>query len=118
MKRDMELIREILLRAEAAESFDPDFAIDGYTDEQIGYHQYLLIEADFANGVDATNLDSVHPVGQISSLTWAGHEFLDTARDPTIWSKAADAVVKLGGASLPIWTAILTALLKEKLGLE
>lgn len=54
MKRDMNLVREILLALEEDLSgFAPeDMEIKGYTDEQIGYHILLLIEAGFIEAKD------------------------------------------------------------------
>ncbi|NBK26280.1 MAG: DUF2513 domain-containing protein, partial [Spirochaetia bacterium] len=46
MRRDMDLIRLILLDVEGEEK--PD--LSGYTQEQITYHKYLLIDADLAEG--------------------------------------------------------------------
>jgi hypothetical protein len=54
------------------------------------------------------------PVG----LTWAGHEFLDAARNNSVWNKAKSAIVEKGGAvSFEILKAYLTARGRELLGL-
>jgi Hypothetical protein (DUF2513) len=50
-------------------------------------------------------------------LTWAGHEFLDAAREPSRWEKARDLVLKAGGATLPIWQQLLGNLLQKQIGL-
>ncbi len=49
MKRDMDLVREILLKVEEL-PFDGRFhevKIEGRSDEEINYHVMLLAEADF-----------------------------------------------------------------------
>ena len=49
MKRDMDSIREILLAVEAHPcGFAPSIEIHGYTQEQVGYHVFLLGEAGLA----------------------------------------------------------------------
>ena len=118
MKRDMDLIRAMLLAVEAdPHGFVSVLKIPGYTQEQIGYHACLLGEAGLAHIVDITADGSNSPEAIVTSLTWAGHEFLDAARENTIWEQAKDKIKRIGGASLPIWTALLTALLKQQLGL-
>lgn len=119
MKRDMDLIRAILLEVEAAPSgFAPsNIEIPGYTQEQIRYHAYLLNEAGLVNGIDVTSHGSKGPEMLITKLTWKGYEFLDSARENKIWNQAKGMIYKVGGASLPIWTALLTDIIKKQLGL-
>jgi hypothetical protein len=117
MKRDMDLIRTMLLTIEANEhGFVNNIEIEGYTQEEIGYHAYLLGQAGLAN-VSNVPVRSESPRAIIRNLTWEGHEFLDATRENSIWNQAKDKINKIGGATLPIWTALLTELLKQKLGL-
>ncbi len=90
MKRDLDLIRDILAKVDADPRFDgshftvfgpSDFP--GYSQEQITYHIDLLFEADLVKGV--ATLDA--PAAAISRLTWLGHEFLADTRDPDVWDK-------------------------------
>jgi len=89
MKRDLELIRKMVLAIEDSPSgWAPDRKFEGYTDTQVGYHAYLLIDAGLARGREAHDTLSKGPEGLISNLTWAGHEFADASRDETRWRKA------------------------------
>jgi hypothetical protein len=118
MKRDMDLIRKMLLVVEKHPSgFAPDIEIDGYTQEQIGYHATLLGEAGLAEIINQTTMGDKTPHSKVIRLTWAGHEFLDAARDNTTWNQAKDKISKIGGATLPIWIAVLTAYIKSQLGI-
>ena len=118
MKRDMDLIRAMLLAIEAdPHGFAPKIEIHGYTQEEIGYHATLLGEAGLANVIDVTCEESKTPVALVERLTWAGHEFLDTARENRIWNQAKDTITKIGGASLQIWVMVLTGFIKKELGL-
>ena len=46
MKRDMDLIRKLMLAVEASESLGkPPRSIDGYSDDDVAAHAYLLVEA-------------------------------------------------------------------------
>jgi hypothetical protein len=113
MKRDMNLIRLLLLEIEGEK---PD--LSAYTEDQRLYHSALLIEAGLVHG--ETVLDgSGQPVGtNISRPTWAGHEFLDAARNDTIWHKAEQHIKKSGvDVSLSVLKEVLNHLLKQSLGL-
>ena len=60
MKRDMDLIRELMLKLEALsvpltglkviDGHEPVVQVDGYTAEQIDYHLLLLEQAGFIHG--------------------------------------------------------------------
>jgi len=119
MKRDLELIRKMVLAIEDAPSgWAPDLNFDGYSDAQVGYHAYLLIDAGLARGQDASTMGSDAPQGFITSLTWAGHEFADAARDETRWKKAMGVVQEKGGTvTIGVLTQLLIALMKGALGL-
>lgn len=118
MKRDMDLIRAILLTIEEEpHGFAPKIEIPDYTEEQIKYHAILLGEAGLAEVVDITPNGGKSPEAIITRLTWAGHEFLDSARENQRWNQAKDLIGKIGGASIQIWIAILTEIIKKKLGL-
>ena len=47
MKRDMNLVRKIILALEDSPAgFAPkDFEVDGHNKEEIGYHIYIMMEA-------------------------------------------------------------------------
>ena len=119
MKRDMDLIREMLLAIESHEhGFAPKIEIDGYTQEEIGYHAILLGEAGLAVVSNVTTMGSKSPEGIINHLTWAGHEFLDASRDKRIWNQAKDKISQIGGgATIQVWIALLIELGKKQLGL-
>ena len=119
MRRDMDLVRKILLRVESdAEGLDPiGLSIEGYSEEQVGYHCYILGQSGLVDVIDTTSMRSTSPSAAIRSLTWAGHDFLDAAREPSRWQQAKDVVEKLGGGSFAIWTSVLTSLVAKNLGL-
>ncbi|SCL76594.1 hypothetical protein L21_2529 [Methanoculleus chikugoensis] len=90
MKRDMELVRQILLQIES--STGDDFAniqIENYSPEEIAYHVYLLKDAGLIEAEISYSMDSVKPEDYvIFRMTWAGHDFLDASRDEGLWKKA------------------------------
>jgi hypothetical protein len=85
MKRDWDLIRQILLAVEAAEANDKisDNDIEGCTPENFHHNAILLKEAGFVHAMVLLNLETT----LIESLTWEGHEFLDIIRGDAEWEK-------------------------------
>ncbi|MHB8940947.1 MAG: DUF2513 domain-containing protein [Desulfobacteria bacterium] len=119
MKRDLELIRKMVLAIEDAPSgWAPALKFEEYTDAQVGYHAYLLINAGLAKGQYLSTLGNLPPQGFISTLTWAGHEFADAARDETRWRKAMGVVQEKGGTvTIGVLTQLLVSFMKGALGL-
>lgn len=119
MKRDMDLVREILLALELhPHGFAPDkLGVEGYSQDQIAYHAYIMGEAGLIEVADSTNLGSSGPEALIKNMTWEGHEFLDAAREPKRWAEAKNLLHKSGGASFKVWTVVLAELVKKSLGI-
>ena len=75
-----------------------ELKIEGYTDEQIGYHALIMIEAGLVTGQDVATMGS-SPTGLITRLTWQGHDFLEAAREPTRCRRPKQSSEKLEGPS-------------------
>lgn len=109
MKRDMELVRKILLaiekEGEAAE-------VDGYEEEIIQSHVGLLRQAGLVNAIDASSFDGEAYI--VRGLTWEGHDFIESARNETVWRKAMQIVVeKGGGLTLEVMKQLLKKVLSQ-----
>jgi len=113
MKRDLDLIRSVLLAVEAEET---QVAIPGYTEKQVLYHCALAIEAGLLSGQTIPDAEG-QPYGVIvQRLTWAGHDFLDASRSETLWQKAKDQILKSGGSwTFEVVQTLLTELAKRAL---
>ena len=120
MKRDMDLVRKILLAIEASPTgWAPrNPSIEGYNEWQIGYHTVLLVESGLVEGENVTGAGDQSPVAIATRLTWAGHDFLDAAREPNRWEQARQAIAKIGGASIQVWIGVLTKIMTNNLGLD
>lgn len=131
MKRDLGLIRELLLKLEEVEketfdiitigSSEPEIAVEGFEVDQIDYHMSLLYEAGLITS--GTDTDSMGDGAWIfRRLTWAGHDFLDTVRDPEVWKRTKSGASKLGGLAFGAFKDMATAyakhVVKERLGLD
>ena len=102
MKRDLELVRLILIRAEAADDFTlraSSFAADGYDQKTVARHFQLLEEAGLieANLLRTESLGVLQ--GMLERLTWEGHEFLEATRNETVWSRTKAIVGEKGGSA-------------------
>jgi hypothetical protein len=119
MQRDMDLIREILLRLEAhPHGFAPALKIDGYEDEQIGFHIVLMGQAGLVNVWDNTSTGDQSPCAMATSLKWEGYEFLAASKDESTWKKGKAAVMsKAGTLGFELLKAVLTAEMRRQLGL-
>jgi hypothetical protein len=108
MKRDMELIRLLLLQQEQGE---PSTELENYSEEEVIYNYALMLDAGL---IDANLLldGSGQPAGvTVHRLTWAGHDFLDATRDSKIWKTAKEQILKPGVS----WTfSILLEWLKQE----
>jgi Hypothetical protein (DUF2513) len=116
MKRDMDLVRQILREIEDA-PYTGDavgFSIPNCTDEQLQYHLQLLHEAGLIDGMDASTLDGLAFLP--TRLTWQGHEFLEASRDDGMWEKAKTLALKtVGGLSFDVLVFALKEWAKQKL---
>jgi len=111
----MNLIRLLLLEVEGEEP-RPDLSV--YTEDQRVYHSALLIEAGLVHGIINTDHMDQPAATVIMRLTWAGHEFLDAARNDTIWKKASEQIKKSGvDVTITLLKDILNQFLKQSLGL-
>ena len=114
MQRDMDLIREILLALEAR-----DFArLNAVERTTQMYHNYLLVEAGLAVGNDFGADSNEIPQWRIHALTWKGHEFLESARDVSRWTKAKEIVrEKAGSVSFDVLKKLLMDLMQGAIGI-
>lgn len=121
MQRDMDLVRNILIWIEAQEharNIGWKIKVDGYNDEQVGYHCHLMNEAGLIVAADSTYFESLSPQAVPTCLTWAGHDFLDSVKDATLWAKAKKhVIVPAGGVAFNVLKDWLKTEAKQRLGL-
>ncbi|WP_050031538.1 DUF2513 domain-containing protein [Bradyrhizobium sp. LTSP857] len=129
----MDYVRELLLKIEAAdepiEGSESMVAADASENDRrkLGYHLEMLIDqAGLVTGneghyiVGASEGDGLcwHDV----KLTWQGHEFLETVRDPEVWSRTKAGATKAGNFAIGFMVDLAKAyakhVAKERLGLD
>lgn len=126
MKRDMDLVRDILLAIEQDPKLDgtgwyqfddpADLGLTGRSYEEFAYHLTLLIEAGLIEGKTTMHMPMVN------RLTWQGHEFVSDVRDPAVWRRTKEGAKTAGNASIQFAWQLAKAygkqLAKEKLGID
>ena len=119
MKRDMELIRMVMLAAEESkdpyELVDPKF--EGHNEMEISYHIALLDDAGLLHGQDRSAIGVFR--WSAGTLTWAGHEFVEAIRDETVWKEAMAIADKSGnGTVFELFKKALMQVLEKRTGLD
>ena len=114
MKRDPDLIRDLMLALEAAEGAEllklPK--LDPYERHQVDHHFRLLLKGGFAAvGYSAPGGGRWVAV----RLTWAGHDYLDKIRDPQLWRYTKLALTRAGIWSLETMGTIARTAVLAKL---
>ena len=121
MKRDMDLIRELLLHLEAIPMptdgetaifpNDDRIAVPGHDPAQVDYHLGLLRSAHFLDESHARPASGINFRG----LTWQGHDFLDSVRDPKIWAKTKDGALAAGGFTVDLLKDLAKGLVEKQI---
>jgi hypothetical protein len=100
MKRDMDLIRLLLMRSA---DYDVSAEVERYSVEQRAFHIALLQDAGYVLAVISTDERGLPNKAATIRLTWQGYEFLQSMTDSKIWQRAKDTIIDAG---VP-WTASL-----------
>ena len=139
MKRDMDLVRGILLAIEEKETLGGcDFreVLDWLRDnkyitssdkdrDKVSAHCGILVDGGLVEKcyddyeTDASRQDKwfFFPSSRIR-LCWEGHEFLDNARQDKVWKKVKDKMASAGGSlSFEIVKTLTAELSKSAVGL-
>ena len=123
MKREMDILRDLMLILEALPIRaggmvsipydDQIFTVSGYSEEQIIYHLRQLVESGF---IDSANAQSMSMGGfSFQGLTPSGHDFLDSVRDSEIWNKTKEGASAAGGFSLDLLKDLAKGFVKQQI---
>lgn len=127
MRRDMDLLRELMLKLEAMDvpaggyaffdADDEEIVVEGKTREEVEGHLFMIYDAGWAKGERFQSGE-----WRFHRLTPEGHDFVDTVRSPEVWTKTKAGASKVGGWTaslvLEVGKAYLKHLAKERLGLD
>lgn len=90
MKRDMELVRKLLFCIES----DKDWGgcLNQHSLEVVLGHLEIMMDAKLLVGRIYRDTNGDLKSAFVQRLTWAGHEFLDNARNDTVWNKVTATI--------------------------
>lgn len=123
MKRDMDLVRFILMAAEESDGQVTGADIAGYgCDERTAaFHVELMASHGLVDGKVQYAGNRVPYRIVVSGLTWDGYDYLDAIRSERVWERARRAIGEtVGDASLSVikeaCSALSLAMIKGSLG--
>ena len=99
MQRNLDLMRHLLLAAEAAPGSVNllDLDLDGAEFPLLAHQAELLVEAGLLKAQLSYTDGNATPVYvQIERLSWQGHEFLDLIRDDRAWDEVKGVALARG----------------------
>ena len=120
MKMDPDLMRKILKAYETLpeERVWEEISILGCKQSGIRYHEKLLADRKFIEIESEGNVADDHTTIIPIRLTFAGHEFLEQARNDTNWNKAKSIIVEKGlPMTIDVLSSILGKIIAQALGL-
>ncbi|QTC40994.1 DUF2513 domain-containing protein [Bacillus sp. V3] len=94
MQRDMELVRDLLLLIENNNESKELKIPNNWSREKVAYHLKILDQAGYVKNY--TKWADNKPMWLIASLTWDGHEFLDSIKNDNVWEKTKTGIKKKG----------------------
>jgi Hypothetical protein (DUF2513) len=119
MKRDLDLVRQLMLQIEALPASPPvQYRMSEIEDPVLLAHLEMLIEAGLVNGKITRSHGVRGDVISVSGLTWQGHEWVEMVRSQSLWNEVKSAVLDGGGVlTFELTKAIATKLLRARLAL-
>ncbi|MHA3066614.1 DUF2513 domain-containing protein [Lacticaseibacillus saniviri] len=131
MKLNHECVRAMLLDFESELEFNDSMFQDAmkelpsykkYGHDDFWYCFQKLISVNYINAYVQGGDDEYPYAANISSLTWEGHEFLDTVRDNAVWKETKSILSKVSSSSLSFMSTVasqvLTNIISKQMGLS
>ena len=117
MKRDLDLVRQLLLQIEALPAGPPaQYRTSEIEDPVLLAHFELVLASGLVNGKISRSQSSRGDVISISGLTWEGHEWIETVRDQRVWNETKRTCIDQAGAlSFDLARAVARRLLRMRL---
>lgn len=118
MKRDIDVIRDIVLAVRDADGSIDEVA--GIDEKQFAFHAQLLEEAGLVTVAQFRRPREIMAESAvIYRLTWDGHDFADSIADDTIWNMVKDHLLGSSSAwTFDILREMITATIKDLLNLR
>jgi hypothetical protein len=108
MKRDLDVVRKLMetfeekLPGPPIRTFSGDFEMPS---TEVLEHVALMCDAGLLEG----NCDPLQGHVYVKRITWAGHDFLDAARNEDVWQKTKEKATTAGSWTFALILEILKA---------
>ena len=119
MKRDMELVRTILLESSNSSEWlnAQYFVTDRYSFDLVCYHIDIMREAGLIQASITRVLGGQIVDAEVQRLTWQGQDFLDTVRSKTVWQQVSKTIAStVGTTSIEVVKALAVKVASNMLG--
>ena len=120
MRRDMDLLRQLLLKLEAYPKAPgeliligghvAELQVDGYSAQEITYHLSLIAEANLI----VCRAGPIVGGFRFDRLTSEGHDFADAVRDDQIWERTRRGASAAGGFTLDLLKALAKGFVRKQ----
>ena len=119
MKRDLDLVRQLMLQIEALPAAPPvQYRMSEIEDPVLLAHLEMLIEAGLVNGRISRSQGARGDVISVSGLTWQGHEWIEMVRSQSLWNEVKSAVLDGGGVlTFELTKEVASKILRARLAL-
>lgn len=123
MRLNQDCIRDVLLELEEKLTFGSHIFLQQikeldttkkYGEEDTIYTILKLLEADYLIGKPLYASNELYQLS-LSSITWNGHEFLDSIRSNEVWRETKKRVSGFTSVSIGILTEVAKEYIKQKL---
>lgn len=119
MKRDMDLVRTILIKLE--ERSDPGRlrldSLGAYSPAQICHHVEIMAQAGLIKVLNLKTRGDPYGLSP-EELTWAGHDFLDAIRNESVWNQTKEKISStVGTVSFEIMKTVAQQVTRQMLGI-
>lgn len=125
MKRDLDLIREIMLVLEEHMEYGKNFQSatlfeimeeESLIIEKLSYHVGLLVESGLIKAKEHKYQSGEPTDYLINTITSQGHDFIDIIRQDTTWNNIKEKAYSIGGSTLSVLIDIGKEYLKKQIG--
>lgn len=122
LKRDLNLIRNMLLRIEKLNSTKQKITIESFLDlcadpALISLHIELLIDSNYIETSEPIYCGVIKDF-LIYRITSDGYDYLDSIRENSIWERTENMLFKVGGsAALDVVKSVAVSIIKTRLGI-
>lgn len=121
MKRNLEIIRYILLEIEKSDEdyVEMDELVnDVYSARVISHHIKLLIDCGYIEAESSGVLSDGPTYFAIDRITSAGYDYLDNVRNSHVWKETKNQLAKVGtSVSLDLVKAVSSKIILRLIGL-